>query len=117
MQYGCDKVAILAYSSLAQFQRLSDTGGVTNWNNLAQLDRDIVIKQVSFVELNPDADAISLHDIYVKAYVADGWKRGFIRNVTTKTNPWLIPYDLLPERMQKNAEIILQTAKIYLKLI
>jgi hypothetical protein len=117
MQLRCYQVAVLAYGSLAQFERLSDAGRVVNWPNLSQFEREIVIEQVSFVQENPEASAEMLHDIYVKMHVANGWKRGFVMNFLTKTNPWLIPYDLLSERMQKNAEIILQTAKIYFKLI
>lgn len=117
MQFGRDQVAVLVYSSVAQFQRMSDVGRVANWPNLSQFERDIVLAQVSFVEQNPDATAPMLHDIFVRMHVEAGWKRGFAMNFASKTHPWLIPYDILPERLQKNAEIILQTAKIYFKLI
>lgn len=57
------------------------------------LDGDIIELQEVFAE--------NVHEVWAKARIDDGWKYGPILDDSKKTDPCLLPYDLLPEQEKK----------------
>lgn len=73
---------------------------------------DIVILD----ELWPLIDhlARAIHDIWANERMSEGWEYGKIRNDDLKTNPCLVPFDMLSSEEQ---ELDRMHAMLYLKLI
>lgn len=62
------------------------------------LDKDIIELREVFAE--------NVHEVWAKARLDDGWKYGPIRDDSNKTDPYLLPYDLLPEREKEYCRLI-----------
>ncbi len=62
------------------------------------LDNDIIELREVFAE--------NVHEVWAKARLDDGWKYGPIRDEINKTDPYLLPYDLLPEREKEYCRLI-----------
>ena len=62
------------------------------------LDKDIIELREVFAE--------NVHEIWAKARLDDDWKYGPIRDDSNKTDPNLLPYDLLPEREKEYCRLI-----------
>ena len=50
--------------------------------------------------------AENVHEVWAKARFDDGWKYGPIRDDSNKIDPYIIPYDLLPEREKEYCRLI-----------
>lgn len=62
------------------------------------LDKDIIELREVFAE--------NVHEVWAKARLDDGWKYGPIRDDSNKTDPYLLPYDLLPKREKEYCRLI-----------
>ena len=62
------------------------------------LDKDIIELREVFAE--------NVHEVWAKARLEDGWKYGPIRDDSNQTDPYLLPYDLLPEREKEYCRLI-----------
>ena len=62
------------------------------------LDKDIIELREVFAE--------NVHEVWVKARLDDGWKYDPIRDDSNKTDPYLLPYDLLPDREKEYCRLI-----------
>lgn len=62
------------------------------------LDKDIIELREVFAE--------NVHEVWAKARLDDGWKYGPVRDDSNKTDPYLLPYDLLPDREKDYCRII-----------
>ena len=73
------------------------------------LDKDIVELREVFAE--------NVHEVWAKARTEDGWKYGSVRDDLNKTDPYLLPYDLLPDREKECCRLIaMDTIKCLMKL-
>lgn len=73
------------------------------------LDEDLVELQEVFAE--------NVHEIWAKARIDDGWKYGSDRDDLNKIDPYLLPYDLLPEREKEYCRLIaMDSIKCLMKL-
>lgn len=62
------------------------------------LDKDIIELREVFAE--------NVHEVWAKARLDDGWKYGPIRDDSNKTDPNLLPYDILPDREKEYCRLI-----------
>ena len=62
------------------------------------LDKDIIELREVFAE--------NVHEVWAKARSDDGWKYGPVRDDSNKIEPYLLPYDLLPEREKECCRLI-----------
>ena len=62
------------------------------------LDKDIIELREVFAE--------NVHEVWAKARLDDGWKYGAARDDSNKIDPYLLPYDLLPDREKDYCRLI-----------
>ena len=62
------------------------------------LDKDIIDLREVFAE--------NVHEVWAKARLDDGWKYGPLRDDSNKIEPYLLPYDLLPEKEKDCCRLI-----------
>ncbi len=62
------------------------------------LDKDIIELREAFAE--------NVHEVWAKARLDDGWKYSPVRDDSNKTDPYLLPYDLLPDREKEYCRLI-----------
>ncbi|MCK8621056.1 RyR domain-containing protein [Prevotella sp. E13-27] len=73
------------------------------------LTDDILVLQEVFAE--------NVHEVWAKARIDDGWKYGPLRDDVQKTDPSLLPYDLLLEREKEYCRLLaIDTIKCLKKL-
>lgn len=73
------------------------------------LTDDILVLQEVFAE--------NVHEVWAKARIDDGWMYGPLRDDVQKTDPSLLPYDLLPEREKEYCRLLaIDTIKCLKKL-
>jgi len=71
------------------------------WELVSEDMRKSCIRGVEFALANPNAPASAQHEAWVADRLANGWTLGPERSDLLKTHPMLIPYEQMPEHVQK----------------
>ena len=66
-----------------------------HWDKAPQWQRNSAVDGVRFLVNNIDATPEDIHDNWMKAKKADGWRFGIVKDGDAKTHPCLIPYNFL----------------------
>ena len=74
-----------------------------DWYDSEDWVRESVINGVKFRIANPGIGPEAIHNNWMEHRIAEGWVYGRVKNLDTKTNPCLVPFEDLPERDQKKS--------------
>lgn len=66
---------------------------------------------VQFLIRNPDAKAGASHEAWMENKMADGWKKGPVKDWDKKEHPALIPFEELPQHEQTKDYLFVQTVR------
>jgi len=77
-----------------------------NWEQAEPADKKRMEDIVQFYTDNPLAMDCSIHNVWIKAMVMDGWVKGDEFNPFTKTHPGIIKFEEIPFEQQVRATII-----------
>jgi hypothetical protein len=66
------------------------------WGEAEEWQRKSAIEGVQFALGNPDAPASAMHESWLAAKAADGWKFASVKDTAKKEHPCFVPYDELP---------------------
>lgn len=67
-----------------------------HWEDAPDWVKDPVLQGVRFHRANPEAPAEALHENWLRAKLADGWKYGPIKDPEKKEHPCCLPFHQLP---------------------
>ena len=73
---------------------------VVSWEEATEEQRQSMIKGVVFKLRNPTSTPEQQHEAWLAAKTADGWTYGKLKDLETKTNPAMLPYDALPQEQR-----------------
>lgn len=66
------------------------------WADAPEWQKASAIQGVEWVLQNPHAPESAVHESWLAAKIADGWRYGEVKDPLLKTHPCLRPYDELP---------------------
>jgi hypothetical protein len=66
-----------------------------HWSKAPQWQKNSAIDGVRYLINNIDATPEDIHENWMKAKKADGWRFGIVKDGDAKTHPCLIPYNFL----------------------
>lgn len=70
------------------------------WDEAPEWQRQSAINGVEFARSNPSSSPAASHENWMKEKLADGWKRGPVKDPIRKEHPCLVPYAELPVEQQ-----------------
>lgn len=68
-----------------------------HWDDATLEERNSTMKGVEHLLKNPNVSLEDLHEEWLEAMTADGWTYGEFKDSEKKTNPFMLPYNKLPE--------------------
>jgi hypothetical protein len=87
-----------------------DTSQVA-WDKAQAWQREAAVDAVKYALANPNAPASAQHDSWTQFKLSDGWRYGPAKDATTKTHPWLVPFDELPPEQQAKDRLLMAIVK------
>ena len=82
----------------------------------APADTSSVVLSEELMQLTEEM-ARNVHDVWAVGRIAEGWTWGPERNDAKKENPWMVPYEKLPEgKKAYDRNIAIETLKLILPL-
>lgn len=76
-----------------------------HWAEAQQWQRDSIIKGVEFRLDNPDSTPKMQHKEWMADRLSKGWIYGEKKDEVKKTNPYLVPWDEMPEIQKKKDKL------------
>lgn len=71
------------------------------WDEAPEEMRLSAVNGVIFNIENPDAPPSASHDNWMQVRLSNGWTLGPVKDAEKKTHPALVPYEQLPEAVQR----------------
>jgi hypothetical protein len=65
------------------------------WDKAPKWQKDSAIDGVAYLFKNPNATCEDIHENWMKAKKADGWRYGIVKDAEAKTHPCIMPYNFL----------------------
>lgn len=84
-----------------------------HWDKAPQWQKDSAIDGVRFLVNNIEATAEDIHENWMKAKKADGWRFGIAKDAYAKTHPCLIPYNFLPAEQQMKDTLFISIVRSF----
>jgi len=66
------------------------------WAEAPEWQRESSVKGVQFALSNPDASPAAQHEAWMADKLANGWRKGAVRDPARKVHNCLVPYDEMP---------------------
>jgi hypothetical protein len=93
-----------SWAQLTQAERKQNRLKADHWSVRLRSSRCEISEQtvpvLEFAEGETELQALMEHNRYVDQKISDGWRYGEDRSIAAKTNPFLLPWDELPEEQR-----------------
>ncbi len=91
-----EQIARVCHEANTSFCHATGDHSQKSWEDAEEWQRQSATRGVEFALRNPDAPASAQHEAWLKDKLADGWKRGDVKDPTKKEHPCILPYEQLP---------------------
>jgi hypothetical protein len=84
-----------------------------HWSEAPQWQKDSAIDGVTYLVNNPEATSEDIHENWMKAKKADGWKFGIVKDAYAKTHPCIMPYNFLSAEQRMKDTLFISIVKSF----
>ena len=108
-------IAKTAHQANRAYQEIIGEVASPCWEDLVDELKDMAVRGVKEIIANPKIKASELHESWLQAKLAAGWRYGPEKSIEHKTHPCMVIFEQLPESQKTKDRLFLAVVKTLAK--